>query len=113
MIGVTGFDGKAKKGVTTTLGQGGSDTSVSALGFALHAEYIEIFTDVEGVKTADPLIVKAARHRQTVTYDAICNRPYQVSKDVKQPAVDTAIHEQALLRVGHQKAQCTAHSSED
>lgn len=56
VIVVTGFQGQNEKGDTTTLGRGGSDTSASALGVALHAEYIDIFTDVEGVMTADVVL---------------------------------------------------------
>jgi aspartate kinase len=52
----------------TTLGRGGSDTSGAALGAALHAEAVEIFTDVNGVKTADPSIIPDAITLDTVTY---------------------------------------------
>lgn len=51
---VAGFQGATEKGDTTTIGRGGSDTSAAALGAAVDAEYIDIFTDVEGVMTADP-----------------------------------------------------------
>lgn len=88
-----------EKGDTTTLGRGGSDTSASALGVALHAEYIDIFTDVEGVMTADPRIVKDARHLQTVTYNEICNMAYQGAKVVHPRAVEIAMHAKVPLRV--------------
>ena len=77
----------------------GSDTSASALGVALHAEYIDIFTDVEGVMTADPRIVKDARHLQTVTYNEICNMAYQGAKVVHPRAVEIAMHAKVPLRV--------------
>ncbi|MGG1702144.1 aspartate kinase [Bacillus paranthracis] len=99
VIVVTGFQGQTKKGDTTTLGRGGSDTSASALGVALHAEYIDIFTDVEGVMTADPRIVKDARHLQTVTYNEICNMAYQGAKVVHPRAVEIAMHAKVPLRV--------------
>ena len=86
-----------EKGDTTTLGRGGSDTSASALGVALHAEYIDIFTDVEGVMTADPRIVKDARHLQTVTYNEICNMAYQGAKVVHPRAVEIAMHAKVPL----------------
>ncbi|MDM5463707.1 MULTISPECIES: aspartate kinase [Bacillus cereus group] len=99
VIVVTGFQGQTKNGDTTTLGRGGSDTSASALGVALHAEYIDIFTDVEGVMTADPRIVKDARHLQTVTYNEICNMAYQGAKVVHPRAVEIAMHAKVPLRV--------------
>ncbi|NLW92252.1 MAG: aspartate kinase, partial [Syntrophomonadaceae bacterium] len=58
---VTGFQGVSENGELTTLGRGGSDTTASALGVALNAEVIDIFTDVGGVMTADPRIVDNAR----------------------------------------------------
>ena len=99
VIVVTGFQGQTKNGDTTTLGRGGSDTSASALGVALQAEYIDIFTDVEGVMTADPRIVKDARHLQTVTYNEICNMAYQGAKVVHPRAVEIAMHAKVPLRV--------------
>ena len=53
---------------------------------------IDIFTDVEGVMTADPRIVKDARHLQTVTYNEICNMAYQGAKVVHPRAVEIAMH---------------------
>ncbi|MEH7456924.1 aspartate kinase [Bacillus pseudomycoides] len=99
VVVVTGFQGQTKEGDTTTLGRGGSDTSASALGVALHAEYIDIFTDVEGVMTADPRIVKDARHLQNVTYNEICNMAYQGAKVVHPRAVEIAMHAKVPLRV--------------
>ncbi len=58
---VTGFQGVTDTGDLTTLGRGGSDTSATALGAALRAERIDIYTDVNGILTADPRIVKDAR----------------------------------------------------
>ncbi|MFJ8529618.1 aspartate kinase [Bacillus sp. NPDC094106] len=99
VVVVTGFQGQTKEGDTTTLGRGGSDTSASALGVALQAEYIDIFTDVEGVMTADPRIVKDARHLQNVTYNEICNMAYQGAKVVHPRAVEIAMHAKVPLRV--------------
>ena len=56
-----GFLGSSPEGVTTTLGRGGSDTSATLLGEALDAEEVQIWTDVDGVLTADPSLVKEAR----------------------------------------------------
>lgn len=66
---VTGFQGINKYDDVTTLGRGGSDTTAVALAAALHADKCEIYTDVDGVYTADPRIVKNAMKLDEVTYD--------------------------------------------
>ena len=66
---ITGFQGVNKYDDYTTLGRGGSDTTAVALAAALHADKCEIYTDVDGVYTADPRKVKTARKLDTVTYD--------------------------------------------
>ncbi|MBO6162220.1 MAG: aspartate kinase [Eubacterium sp.] len=66
---ITGFQGVNKFDDYTTLGRGGSDTTAVALAAALHADKCEIYTDVDGVYTADPRIVKTARKLDQVTYD--------------------------------------------
>ena len=66
---VTGFQGINKYDDYTTLGRGGSDTTAVALAAALHADKCEIYTDVDGVYTADPRKVKNARKLEAVTYD--------------------------------------------
>lgn len=66
---VTGFQGVDKEDDFTTLGRGGSDTTAVALAAALHADACEIYTDVDGVYTADPRIVRNARKLDEITYD--------------------------------------------
>jgi len=66
---VTGFQGVNKYDDYTTLGRGGSDTTAVAIAAALHADKCEIYTDVDGVYTADPRKVKAARKLDVITYD--------------------------------------------
>ena len=66
---VAGFQGVNRNGDVTTLGRGGSDTTAVALAVALGASVCQIFTDVDGVYTADPRIVPDARKLQEVTYD--------------------------------------------
>lgn len=66
---VAGFQGVNKFGDITTLGRGGSDTTAVALAAALHADLCEIYTDVDGVYTADPRIVKNARKLDEINYD--------------------------------------------
>jgi aspartate kinase len=64
-----GFIGATAQGVTTTLGRGGSDYSASLIGAALRAEAIEIWTDVDGMLTADPRVVPAARLIDRIRFD--------------------------------------------
>lgn len=99
VVVVTGFQGQTKTGDPTTLGRGGSDTSASALGVALQVEYIDIFTDVEGVMTADPRIVQDARPLDVVTYNEICNMAYQGAKVIHPRAVEIAMHAKVPIRV--------------
>ena len=66
---VAGFQGINKYEDITTLGRGGSDTSAVALAAALHADLCEIYTDVDGVYTADPRIVKGAKKLDTISFD--------------------------------------------
>ena len=66
---VTGFQGVNGTGDITTLGRGGSDTSAVAVAASLHADKCQIFTDVEGVFTADPRKVQGARKLDEITYD--------------------------------------------
>ena len=66
---ITGFQGINRLGDITTLGRGGSDTSAVALAAALHADLCQIYTDVDGVYTADPREVKGARKLDEITYN--------------------------------------------
>ncbi len=66
---VAGFQGIDKYDNITTLGRGGSDTSAVAIAAAVHADKCEIYTDVDGVYTADPRIVKGAKKLEEITYD--------------------------------------------
>ena len=66
---ITGFQGVNKYDDYTTLGRGGSDTTAVALAAALHADACEIFTDVDGVYTADPRLVPNAKKLKAITYD--------------------------------------------
>ncbi len=66
---VAGFQGINKYDDITTLGRGGSDTTAVSIAAAMHADLCEIYTDVDGVYTADPRIVKDAVKLETVSYD--------------------------------------------
>lgn len=99
VVVVAGFQGEAKNGDIATIGRGGSDTSAAALGSALQAEWIDIFTDVEGVMTADPRIVKDARPLSVVTYNEICNMAYQGAKVIHPRAVEVAMQAKIPIRI--------------
>jgi aspartate kinase len=73
---VTGFIGATRDGVTTTLGRGGSDYSAAILGHALNAREVWIWTDVDGVLTADPRLVPQARPLPTLTYREVSELAY-------------------------------------
>ena len=66
---VTGFQGINKYGDITTLGRGGSDTSAVALAAVLHADLCQIYTDVDGIYTADPRLVPSAHKLEEITYE--------------------------------------------
>ncbi len=99
VVVVTGFQGITEDGQITTLGRGGSDTTASALGVALKAEAIDIYTDVEGIMTADPRIVDDARTINTVTYNEICQMAYQGAKVIHPRAVEIAMQRNIPLRI--------------
>ena len=69
IVVVTGFQGINKYDDFATLGRGGSDTSAVAIAASLHADKCEIYTDVDGVYTADPRVVPTARKLNTISYD--------------------------------------------
>jgi aspartate kinase len=99
VVVVAGFQGESKNGDICTIGRGGSDTSAAALGAALKVEWIDIFTDVEGVMTADPRIVKDARPLSVVTYNEICNMAYQGAKVIHPRAVEIAMQAKIPIRI--------------
>jgi len=94
---VTGFQGVTEDGEITTLGRGGSDTTAAALGVALDAHYVDIYTDVEGIMTVDPRIVEGAR--PIVTYDEICQLAHEGAKVVHPRAVEIVMQKNIPMRV--------------
>ena len=77
---VCGFQGMTENNFKfTTLGRGGSDTSAAALGAALKADCVEIYTDVEGIMTADPRLVKDANILEQISYAEVCQMAYNGS----------------------------------
>jgi aspartate kinase len=73
VVVIAGFQGCDPRGNITTLGRGGSDTSAVAIAAALEADVCEIFTDVDGIYTADPNICEKARKLKAISYDEMLN----------------------------------------
>lgn len=87
---VAGFQGLNDDGQITTLGRGGSDLTAIALAAALHADKCEIYTDVDGVYTADPRHVKDARKLAEISYDEMLELASQGSKVMQSRSVEFA-----------------------
>lgn len=85
---VCGFQGISIDGELTTLGRGGSDTTAAALGAALNAARVEIYTDVEGIMTADPRLVHNARILDCISYGEVCQLAHQGAKVIHPRAVE-------------------------
>lgn len=96
---VAGFQGVTASGDITTLGRGGSDTTAAALGAALGADTVDIFTDVDGVLTADPRMVKDARPLAVVSYEEASNMAHNGAKVIHPRAVEIAMRAGVPLRV--------------
>src|ERR1041385_6745523 len=87
---VAGFQGQTPEGETTTLGRGGSDLTAIALAGALNADACQIFTDVDGVFTCDPRIVKDAEKLDEVAYDELLEMAGSGAKVMQSRAVEFA-----------------------
>jgi aspartate kinase len=90
IIIVAGFQGMDANGDITTLGRGGSDTTAIALAAQLEADGCEIYTDVDGVYTADPRIVPSARRIQTISYDEMAEMASLGARVMHYRAIDLA-----------------------
>lgn len=87
---VAGFQGIDEEGQTTTLGRGGSDLTGIALAAALRADKCEIYTDVDGVYTADPRVVKTAQKLEEISYDELLELAAAGSKVMQSRSVEFA-----------------------
>src|SRR5918992_1498076 len=96
---VAGFQGVSTAFDVTTLGRGGSDTTAVALAAALDADYCEIFTDVDGVFTADPRLVPSARKLHAVSYEEMLELSASGAKVLMLRSVEYARNYQVLLHV--------------
>lgn len=88
---VAGFQGVTRDGDITTIGRGGSDVTGSVLGETLRAEFIEIYTDVDGIMTADPRIVPDAKVIEHISYNEVFQFADQGAKVIHPRAVEYAM----------------------
>jgi aspartate kinase len=96
---VTGFQGVDPDGNLHTLGRGGSDTSACALGVALKAERVDIYTDVDGVYTADPRMIEEAQALKTITADELFQMAKHGSRILHAPAAELALQSGVKMRI--------------
>ena len=96
---VAGFQGVAEDGRLTTLGRGGSDTTACAIGVALDAFEVEIFTDVDGVMTADPRTCDDAEVLEVISADELFQMARHGSRVVHTPAAELALSSGVAMRV--------------
>lgn len=96
---VTGFIGATEEGITTTLGRGGSDYTAAILGRCLDADAVWIWTDVDGVMTADPRIVPEARTLPEVSYAEAAELAYFGAKVLHPKTIRPAIERGIPLRI--------------
>ena len=101
VVVVAGFQGVTEAGVTTTLGRGGSDTTAVAVAAALDARVCEIYTDVEGVFTADPRLVHDARKLDSICYEEMLELAALGARVMAPRAVELAMRFGVPIHVRH------------
>lgn len=99
-----GFIGSTERGVTTTLGRGGSDYTAALIGAALDAREIEIWTDVSGVLTADPRIVPEAQTIRVLSYQEAAELAYFGAKVLHPKTIQPAVDKNIPVRVCNSRA---------
>lgn len=103
---ITGFQGISESGYLTTLGRGGSDTSASILGVALKASAIEIYTDVDGIMTADPRIVKNANLIDVISYNEVFQLADKGATVIHPKAIETAMEGNIPILIKNTMSSC-------
>lgn len=103
---VAGFQGLTENGYITTLGRGGSDVTACLLGSALNSSKIEIYTDVDGIMTADPRIVKNASLIKEISYNEVFEFAHQGAKVIHPKAVEIAAKSNIPLVVKNTLNHC-------
>lgn len=96
---ITGFIGKSREGEITTLGRGGSDYTASIIGAAVGAREIQIWTDVNGIMTADPKVVRSARSIAVVSYDEASELAFLGAKVLHPKTILPAIDHNIPVRI--------------
>lgn len=96
---VTGFIGSTSKNEVTTLGRGGSDYTAAILGAALEAEEIEIWTDVNGIMTADPRKVRSSIPLKAITYREAMELSHFGAKVIHPPTMQPAMEKKIKIRI--------------
>ncbi len=99
VVVVAGFQGATPEGEVNTMGRGGSDTSAVILGAALESERVDIFTDVNGIATADPRILDDARIISRLNYSEVCQMAYEGAKVVHPTAIEVAMKNNVTVAV--------------
>ncbi len=115
IVVVAGFQGVTEEGDITTLGRGGSDTTAVALAAALKADLCEIYTDVDGVYTADPRIVPRARKLSKVSYEEMLEMASSGAKVLEMRSVELAMIYKVplVVRSSFSRAEGTLITEED
>lgn len=103
---VTGFQGVTESGYLTTLGRGGSDTTASILGVALKASAIEIYTDVDGIMTADPRIVENANLIDVISYNEVFQLADKGATVIHPKAVEVAMQGNIPILIKNTMSNC-------
>ncbi|AKA69895.1 aspartate kinase [Clostridium scatologenes] len=103
---VAGFQGRSEKGFITTLGRGGSDVTASLLGVALKAKEVQIYTDVDGIMTADPRIVSDALLIEKIGYNEVFQFADQGAKVIHPRAVEVAMKGNIPLVIKNTLNEC-------
>ncbi|MEN3175538.1 aspartate kinase [Gluconobacter sp. OJA] len=96
---IAGFQGVGPENRIATLGRGGSDTSAVAIAAAIHADQCDIYTDVDGIYTTDPRIVKRARKLDRITYEEMLELASVGAKVLQTRSVGLAMREGVRVRV--------------
>lgn len=99
VVVVPGFQGVTTTGEFTTLGRGGSDTTAAALAAGLKAEVVDIFTDVEGIMTADPRIVQDAKYLDKISYEDVAQMAWGGATVIHPRAVELAMNHEITMRI--------------
>jgi aspartate kinase len=94
-----GFIGRTQEGITTTIGRGGSDYSASIVGAALDADDIQIWTDVDGIMTTDPRMVKEAKRIKAISFDEAAELAYFGAKVLHPASIIPAVRKKIPVHV--------------